>query len=205
MNTRTRFLRRDILKLMTAVPGAAAMSFAPAVAAAAPSMVVPENSSAGPEPKVLNAHESKTIRLLCDLIIPADENSGSATQAGVPEFIDDWLEFKGAELTTQIRGGLAWLDRESQRSFGKDFIDCDEAQQKQMLDRIAFPQKAAPADASGVAFFDQLRDLVVAGFFTAAVGIKDLPYLGNEPRAEWNGCPPAVLTKLGLAKEEPAG
>ncbi len=188
---------------MTAVPGAAAMSFAPALAAASPSLAVPEHASATAEPEVLNAHESKTIRELCDLIIPADETSCSATQAGVPEFIEDWLDFKGAELTTQIRGGLAWLDLESQRAFGKDFVDCDEAQQKQMLDRIAYPQKAAPGDASGAAFFDELRDLVVAGFFTSAAGIKDLPYLGNEPRAEWNGCPPAVLTKLGLTKEEP--
>ncbi len=204
MSAKTRIHRREVLKLMTAVPGAA-ISFAPALAKGAAAQAGPAGTPAATAPRILSAHEGKTVRVLSDLIIPPDSNSCGAVEAGVPEFIDDWLDFKGAELTTQIRGGLAWLDLESQRAFGKDFVDCEAAQQKQMLDRIAYPQKAAPEDASGAAFFDRLRDLVVSGFFTSAAGIKDLPYLGNEPRAEWNGCPSGVLIKLGLTKGEPNG
>lgn len=205
MNAKLRFKRRDILKLMTAVPGAAAISFAPAVAKAVAAAEVLENGPATYQPKVLNAHEWKTVRVLCEVIIPADQSSGSAAQAGVPEFIDDWLEFTGGDLLTQIRGGLAWLDRESSRLFGNDFVDCDSSQQKQILDRIAYPQKAAAEDSSAVAFFNHLRDLVVTGFFTSEAGIRDLPYLGNEPRAEWDGCPSAVLTKLGIIKDQSSG
>ncbi len=205
MNTKLQFKRREILKLMSAVPGAAALSFAPAVVQALPPQL-PSLSGVEPfEPKMLNPHEWKTVRALCEIIIPADQNSGSAVQARVPEFIDDWLNFEGGELATQIRGGLAWLDRESGRLFASDFVDCSSAQQIQLLDRIAYPKKAAPEDAGAVAFFNRVRDLVVAGFFTSEAGIRDLPYLGNEPRSEWNGCPPEALTKLGISKTHSSG
>jgi hypothetical protein len=152
------------------------------------------------QPKVLDPHEWKTIHVLSDWIIPADERSGSATQAGVPEFIDDWLDLRGSGLLDQIRGGLTWLDMECNRQFHRDFVECSEAQQKQMLDRIAYPPKAAPQDAPGVAFFNHLRDLVVGGFFSSKLGVEDLPYLGNQMLASWEGCPAAVLAKLGLDK-----
>ncbi len=200
-----RFKRREILKLMAAMPGAALISAAPFVSALAKAM--PGQSAllmdpAAFQPKVLDPHQWQTVRMLCDLIIPADQISGGATQAGVPEFIDDWLDFKGGDLPGEIRSGLTWLDTQCNRSFGHHFIDCTSDQQKQTLDRIAYPQKAAPEDASAVAFFNHLRDLVVSGFYTSEIGIADLPYLGNEPQSEWHGCPEAVLIKLALA---PAG
>ncbi len=195
--------RRDMLKVITSLPAAALIPLAPMVA---------EKAAAGPRPapsaaatmagayqrKALNEHEWKTIRLLSDFIIPADDRSGSATQAQVPEFIDDWLDFQGGELLAAIRGGLTWLDMESNRAFGHDFVDSTGAQQKQLLDRIAYPKRAAPEDTAGVAFFNRLRDLVVSGFFSSPMGVKDLPYLGNQMVAEWKGCPAEVLEKLGF-------
>jgi len=202
-----RFERRDILKLITALPGAVLISRAPlasAVAVAAPERSASPTSPTAYQPKVFNPHDWKTIHVLCDLIIPADPSSGSAVQAGVPQFIDDWLDFKRGNLPAQIQGGLTWLDMECGRLFRCDFIDCTSAEQEQILDRIAYPQKAAPGDANAVAFFNCLRDLVVSGFFTSEAGIRDLPYLGNEPQSEWNGCPARVLTELGLSKDNPA-
>ena len=196
-----RFERRDLLKLMTTMPAAALVSVAPfasEVAKAAPQQYAAQSGTANRHPKVLNPHEWNTIRILSDLIIPADERSGSATQVGVPEFIDDWLNLKRGNLLAEIRGGLIWLDMQSNRSFKYDFADCSTARQKQVLDRIAYPEKAAPEDASAVVFFNKLRDLVVSGFFTSQAGIKDLPYVGNEPQSEWKGCPAPVLAKLGL-------
>ena len=102
------------------------------------------------------------------------------------------------DLLAEIQGGLTWLDMECNRLFNHDFADCSEAQQKQILDRIAYPAKAAPQDANAVAFFNHLRDLVVSGFFSSKMGVKDLPYLGNTMVADWEGCPPEVLSKLGL-------
>lgn len=203
--------RRDMLKVMTGVPAAAMVPLARGLAESAPAASRPPPTGQAPvasvayQPKVLNAHEWKTVQVLSDLIIPADERSGSATQAGVPEFIDDWLDFKGGKLLAQIRGGLTWLDAECNRMFSHDFVDCSETQQNEMLDRIAYPKRAAPEDVAGVAFFNHFRDLVVNGFFSSEMGVKDLPYLGNRMVMEWEGCPPAVQAKLGLHRKEKKG
>lgn len=162
----------------------------------------PELPPTGPyQYKAFNAQQWRTVRILCDLIIPADERSGSATQAGVPEFIDDWLRFRSEQdghdnLKAQILGGLMWLDREAMAQHQKAFADATPGQQKALLDRIAWPAKAAAADRPGVEFFNQFRDLTVSGFFSSKMGVRDLPYLGNRPVAEWKGCDPKIWAML---------
>ncbi len=201
----TGFERRDILKLMTAIPAAAVVSMtplAPGVARAMPQESAAQSGRTGYQPAVFNPHEWRTIRILSDLILPADERSCSASEAGVPEFIDDWLNVKRGNLLDVIRGGLTWLDMESNRAFTYDFADCSITRQKQLLDRIAYPEKAAPEDASAAVFFNKLRDLVVSGFFTSRQGVRDLPYVGNQPQQQWNGCPSQVQARLGLGMNE---
>jgi gluconate 2-dehydrogenase gamma chain len=191
--------RRDMLKAITAFPAAALVPLTPSGAKAEPARAVTSaaTQAAGTyRRRILSEHEWKSISVLSDLIIPADERSGSATQAGVPEFIDDWLDFKRGTLLDQIRGGLTWLDLECNRLFQRDFADCSDAQQKQILDRIAYPNKAAPEDANAAAFFNHLRDLAASGFFSSKTGVEDLPYLGNKMVAEWTGCPADVETAI---------
>ena len=199
--------RRALLKALTAVPAAALVPITSGEAATrehSPHHAL-DSSPAPPavyERKVLDDHEWKTICVLSDMLIPADERTGNATQAGVPEFVDDWLDLKRGTLLAEIRGGLTWLDMECNRLFNRDFADCSAPERKQILDRIAYPAKAAPQDANAVAFFNRLRDLVVSGFFSSEMGVKDLPYLGNTMVADWNGCPPEVLAKLGLKPQD---
>jgi gluconate 2-dehydrogenase subunit 3-like protein len=142
-------------------------------------------------------HQWETVKVLCDLIIPADEHSGSATQAGVPEFLDDWIAYRTEQetdehLKTQIFGGLMWLDHESNKKFEHEFTKVSQDQQKQLLDRIAYPKRAAKEDEAQVRFFSQFRSLTIGGFFSSKVGVKDLPYLGNTAVANWQGCDPKV-------------
>ncbi len=201
--------RRDLLKVITAAGSAALVSVTPSPAhegtltqaGATTSRQTAPAASAVYQRKFFDEHEWKTVRVLSDYIIPADERSGSATAAGVPEFIDDWLDFKRSTmLAPEIRGGLVWLDLESNRKYSHDFVDCTETQQREMLDRIAYPKKALPEDAAGVAFLNRMRDLVASGFFSSEIGVKDLPYLGNQMLAEWDGCGSNVIAKLGLEK-----
>lgn len=195
-----RFQRRSMLKAMMALPIAGLLPLS--TLAAEVGRMLPEGTAdeaAGTwRLRVLTPHEWKTVCSLSDWILPADETSGSASDAGVPEFIDDWLEFQGGELLVQIRGGLAWLDAECRRSWQQDFVEGSADRQRVMLDRMAYPEKAAASDAVGVAFFSRMRDLVLSGFYTSEMGIRSLPYVGNEPQSEWHGCPPAVLAKLGV-------
>ena len=149
------------------------------------------------KPKFFTPHEYATVRMLVDIIIPKDERSGSATDAGVPEFMDFIMgDQPGRQLA--MRGGLAWLDRECQNRFDKTFITSTEAERTQVLDAIAWPQQATPAMSHGVAFFNSLRDLTASGFWTSKMGIKDLGYMGNVFVPEWKGCPDEVMKKLGL-------
>lgn len=147
--------------------------------------------------RVFSDHQWKTVQTLSDLVIPADDHSASATQAGVPEAIDDWLDFRSNQdrndnLRAEILGGLAWLDRESRTLGAADFVGLSADRQKQILDRIAFPDRAAKEDRHGVAFFNRFRDLVVGFYVSSKAGIAFLPYLGNRAVAHWEGCDPKV-------------
>ncbi len=196
--------RRELLKIIGIGPAASILPLSSLSASASTAPVAEADAPAGsPKLKALNAHEYHTITVLSDWILPADERSGSASQAGVPEFIDDWLAFQGDWLTTEIRGGLAWLDLECNRLYQRNFIHCTGSDQKKILDRMAWPHAAAGEDRHAVAFFNRLRDLVLGGFYSSSMGVKDLPYLGNQMIPEWNGGAPAeVLSKLGVTNEE---
>ncbi len=145
-------------------------------------------------------HEMKTIRLLADIIIPKDETSGSATDAKVPEFIE-FIVKDMPRHQIPMRGGLKWLDLQCLKRYNTDFASCNAAQQIEMIDEIAYPEKAKPELAQGVAFFNLMRDLTACGFFTSEIGIKDLGYMGNRPN-QWDGVPAEVLEQYGMKYDE---
>jgi hypothetical protein len=134
--------------------------------------------------------------VLADIIIPKDDRSGSATDAGVPEFMD-FTMIDRPNMQTGMRGGLRWLDTACRRRFDKDFVDLAASDRTAILDEIAYPKKAAPDVSQGAAFFTGFRNLVATGFFTSKIGIADLGYMGNVPTV-WNGCPQECLDHLGL-------
>jgi gluconate 2-dehydrogenase gamma chain len=152
-------------------------------------------------PKFFNRHEWQTVRLLVDYVIPRDARSGSATDAKVPEFMDFLLADKDAREADKIsmRGGLAWIDNESRSRFTKTFVNASDMQRRQILDDIAWPKKARPEMSHGVAFFTRFRDFTASGFFSTAMGWRDVQYIGNVFNPNWSGCPPAALEKLGVS------
>lgn len=149
------------------------------------------------EEKFFTDHEMKTMAVLSDIIIPADDHSGSATDAGVPDFIEfivkDMPHFK-----TPMRGGLRWIDMECLRRFGKGFADCSSQQQLEVVDEIAYPADAKAGLEAGVSFFSLMRNLTASGFYSSKIGIKDIGYVGNTPNV-WDGVPEDVLKQYGLA------
>ena len=145
-------------------------------------------------------HEMATLTVLCDIILPADAASGSASQAGVPAFI----EFIAKDMPyqqTPLRGGMMWLDNQSMKRFGKKFVEASAPERIQIVDDIAYPEQAKPAMKQGVAFFNLMRDLTMTGFYTTEMGINDLGYIGNQPNV-WQGVPEEVLKQYGLTGEE---
>lgn len=141
-------------------------------------------------------HEIATITVLADIIIPADDVSGSATDAGVPEFI----EFMAKDVPTYqtpLRGGLKWLDMQCNRRFGQAFIHCSATDQLELVDAIAFPAQVKPELTQGAAFFTLIRNLTASGFFTSEIGVKDIGYAGNIP-GYWDGVPEEILKTHGF-------
>jgi len=197
-----RTSRRDVLKILLAAPAATfAWTEAEAAQAAASAQAARAATTAKPfVPKFFTATEFKLVRTLADIIIPKDERSGSASDAGVPEFMD-FMMIDQPTRQIAMRGGLAWLDSECQERFDKTFLDCAETERSAVLDDIAWPAKARPELSHGVAFFNSFRDLTASGFWTTRMGIDDLQYMGNRSVARWNGCPPEALKKLGVSYE----
>ena len=150
--------------------------------------------------KFFTEQEMATIAILVDIIIPKDEVSGSATDAKVPEFIEFIVKDMPAHQTP-MKGGLRWLDMQCLKKYEKAFKDCNQAQQMEMIDAIAWPQKAKPEMSQGVQFFNLLRNLTATGFYTSAIGVKDVGYAGNTVN-QWNGVPDDVLKQYNLAYTE---
>lgn len=146
------------------------------------------------------AAEMATITALADIIIPKDEVSGSASEAGVPAFID-FIVRDMPTHQTPMRGGLRWLELQCLTRYGKPFPDCTSAQQIELVDAIAYPNKAKPEMKPGVQFFSLMRNLTATGFYTSAIGVKDLNYQGNQPNA-WKGVPAEVLNQYNLQYTE---
>ena len=146
--------------------------------------------------KFFSPHEMATVTVLANIIIPKDERSGSASDAGVPDFIEFIVKDK-PENQVPLRGGLRWLDLQCFKRYNNAFVDCNPKQQLEIVEEIAYPGTTAPHMQPGEAFFSRLRDLTATGFFTSKTGIEDLGYLGNRPN-KWEGVPADVLRQYGL-------
>jgi gluconate 2-dehydrogenase gamma chain len=197
--------RRKALQIMATAPLAAAVTWTDAEAAQAHEHAQAARATAAKtktpyKPKFFNAHEWATVTMLVDIIMPKDERSGSATDAGVPEFMDFILADQ-RQRQNAMHGGLAWLDYECQKRYDKMFLDCTDDERTRVLDDIAWPQKAAPELSQGVAFFNSFRDLTATGFWTTKMGMQDLQYIGNTFVPIWKGCPDEALEKLGVKRE----
>lgn len=144
--------------------------------------------------------EMEMVHRLSDIIIPADEESGSATDAGVPDFIEFMMKDVPL-LQVPTRGGLMWLNNECSKRFGSPFMECSETQQMEVIDDIAWPDDASPNMMYGVRFFNRMRDLVSTGFFTSRMGVDYLGYQGNTP-GFWDGVPDEVMQKHGFEYDQ---
>jgi hypothetical protein len=147
-------------------------------------------------PKWFQSDEWRTIRVMVDLILPKDATSGSATDAGVPQYMD----FFCSEYPSYawVRDALRWFDGFAYNSYQKSFYKCTDAERRALFDRVAWPARAAADVRDGVNHFNRLRDFTASGFFSSQMGVKDLGYIGNVARPVWNGCPPEANRHLGV-------
>ena len=187
--------RRDVLRSLMVAASGSVLQMIPAQAAEYAHELVQREKAASAAgryaPKFFSAHQYETLISLCDTIIPKDERSGGAVEAGAPEFID-LLTSENVEFQVQLGGGLMWLDTFCIDRYAKVYLECAAEQRTEVLDLIAFRKtaKEQPVLQSGVAFFAALRNMTCDGFYTSKIGIADLQYIGNTSVHEFPGCPP---------------
>ena len=187
--------RRDVLRtLALGAVGGSVLEVIPLEAAEAVHRMVKQEKTQAPaggyRPKFFSAHPYATLIALCDAILPADEKSKGAVQAGAPEFID-LLTSENKEYQLQLGGGLMWLDGTCTDRYGSLYLKCTAAEQTELLDLIAFRRNAEkdPSLSPGVEFFSLLRNLTTDAFYTSEIGFADLEYMGNTFVKEFPGCP----------------
>jgi gluconate 2-dehydrogenase gamma chain len=187
--------RRDILKtLALSTVGGSVLQVIPAQAAEYAHQAVRKDKAAAPSgkytPKYFTPHQYETLTSLCDSIIPKDEKSPGAIEAGAPEFID-LLTSENEHYQLKLGGGLYWLDGFCTDRYTGPYLTCTPEQRKSVLDLIAFRKnaKADPTLSQGVVFFAFVRNLACDAFYTSKIGIADLQYIGNTVLPEFPGCP----------------
>lgn len=200
--------RRDALKRTAlAVTAVGAGSMVPGVLspveARAVHSAVRQQSQGDYVVRAFESHEWELLRTLAELILPADEQSGSAFDAGAPEFID-LLASNNDELHRILTSGMLWLDHEMNDRYGARFTAAAPEQQHEMLGRLAreiephdpgyagivesdeyegffdYTTERWSDDAPGIRFFSWLRRLVVDAFYSSEEGVKDVGYVGND-------------------------
>jgi len=151
-------------------------------------------------PLTFTVDQRRLVIVLCDLIIPADETSPSASSQGVHDFIDEWISSPYRDQKADrnsILKGLPWLDEEAKRRGGTNFVSLGSDEQLAICHELARLARKNRNTHPG-SFFYRLRNLVAGGYYTTPAGMKDIGYRGNVAMPEWNGPPREVLERLGL-------
>jgi hypothetical protein len=172
--------RRAVLKIITTGIVAGPVSFAQHQRVANP-------SEAPYRLQFLDQDQNALVAQLTELIIPTDERSPGAREARVSEFIDLMISNSKEEVKQQWANGLALVQSEAGKRFGKPFLDCAPDQQDEILAGMAQNELSPASDLER--FFVQLKSMTIDGYYTSVIGIhQDLRYKGNTPQAQFPGC-----------------
>jgi hypothetical protein len=131
--------------------------------------------------KTLNSHQNDTVTTIAELIIP-QTNTPGAKAARVNEFIDLMVaEWYDDEEKSIFLGGLTDVDVRAQGLYGKDFTQCDEKQQVELLQALddevaadrsqtdARRRRSRPPEKN---FFFMMKQLTLVGYYTSQVGFE---------------------------------
>ena len=135
--------------------------------------------------KFFDPVEMATITALADLIIPKDEHSGSASDAGVPAFIE-FIVKDEPEHQLPMRGGLHWLNLQCMSRYNNGFKDCSLQQQTELLNEIAYPAKSTPLGRCQSRRSARRRNGYSAPGSCAPVGSAPHPSPAPASRPDWN-------------------
>ena len=208
-----RIPRREAIRWVLAAAAASSVVEVGTLGFAAPEKTLPAHGY-GTDPKLnevykpgdlwpltFNGNQRHSAAALCDVIIPADDKSPSASKLNVHDFIDEWISAPYPRQQSDrktVLEGLAWLEAESKKRFKKAFAQLSNAERTAICDDICDQPKAKRGFQKAAAFFANFRNLTASGFYTTPEGMKDLQYIGNVALIKFDGPPAEVLKHLNL-------
>lgn len=213
--------RREAMQWVLAAVAASSLPTAPFTPSTAAGRVPPKADvypvpgGYGTDPLLVNIHkpgsiwpltlteaERKTTRAVADVILPKDQYGPAASEVGVVAMIDEWVSAPYAQQQADrpvIVQGLAWMDAEANKRFGKLFSDLNVERMRSICDDICYVGKAKPEFAKAAGFFSRFRSLTASAYYATPEGWQAIGYVGNVPLTKFEGPPPEVLAKLGIA------
>ncbi|OUW19244.1 MAG: hypothetical protein CBD18_01120 [Opitutales bacterium TMED158] len=205
-----RMDRRDAIKWMLSAAATVPFLNSKSFAQAGPAIPTPDGygfdpnlvtPSPAPWERILTDEQLKTVSALADVILPRVDDSPSASELNVPDFIDEWIsapfETQQNDKETAL-AGIEWLDSESNKRFGASFDALSESQKKAICDDICYAPKAKSEFKEAANFFNDFRRLTMGGYYTTNYGTKEVGYVGNVALATFDGPPKEVLDFLGV-------
>ena len=154
-------------------------------------------------PLTFTPGQKRAAAALADVILPKDHLGPAASELGVPEMLDEWVSapypVQQADRAV-VLPGLAWLDAESNKRFGKPFADLAERQQHAICDDVCDAKAAGPAFRQAAAFFVKFRSLCAGAYYATPAGWRAIGYVGNVALGSFDGPPPEVLQQLGVTQ-----
>jgi hypothetical protein len=154
-------------------------------------------------PLTFTSAQQAVATALADVILPADEFGPAASTLAVPAMVDEWISAPYPQQQGDkpvILDGLIWMEAESNKRFGKGFVNLNEAQKHAICDDICFSGSAKPQFRKAAEFFNRFRSLCASAYYATPEGWKAIGYVGNVPLPSFDGPPPEVLEKLGITQ-----
>jgi Gluconate 2-dehydrogenase subunit 3 len=130
-------------------------------------------------PLFFTRDEFALLDALTDLLIPTDDHSPGAHEAGVAAYIDrTTAEAFRAEDKETWRKGLAAMDAFSRDMCHCAFLKASKQQQADMLTQLAAKEKDPKTEPEK--FFTQLKQTAAFAYYSSSIGIhQETNYKGN--------------------------
>jgi gluconate 2-dehydrogenase subunit 3-like protein len=142
---------------------------------------------AGYKPRFLTAQEYQTLGRLCDVIIPADETSPGAAEAGVPFYIDSVLFYAKPDEQQLWRNGLKQVQQAAMTQFEHPFEECRVDQRESIVAQMAVNEGAPQTELEK--FFAPLKSVTVSAYWLSDAGMEQyLGYRGDTMLRDFPGC-----------------
>jgi hypothetical protein len=137
-------------------------------------------------PRALSAAEYRVVDRLVDVILPADETSPGAHDAGVARYIDIVLLYGDQKTLASWQRGIESVDAAAKEAHGMRFDEIPRQQQTEIVQRMA-ANEANPVTETDT-FFVAVKRLAIEAYYLSAAGRQSLGYKGDTAVKSFPGC-----------------